>query len=136
MHVRCAFPSCARRARCHGPIMQTTNATHPGESRIDLGPAQWVGGSPPPPCRAQVLHEIFEAQSDRTPDQIAVIDGARRITYSDLDRRANQLAHFLRARGISRGSLVGILIGRSVKAYVSILATLKAGAAYVPLDPE
>ena len=86
-------------------------------------------------CRRELLHEIFEEQTDRTPANIAVIDGARQVTYGELDERANRLAHLLGARGIGRGSLVGILIGRSIAAYVSILACLKAGAAYVPLDP-
>src|SRR5258708_2200296 len=98
-------------------------------------PEQWTGGLMPGLCRGELLHEIFEEQADRTPDSVAVIDGARQLTYHALDERANRMAHLLRSRGIDRGSLVGILIGRSIEAYVSILGCLKAGAAYVPLDP-
>jgi non-ribosomal peptide synthetase-like protein len=87
-------------------------------------------------CRDELLHEIFEEQAARTPENIAVIDGPRQATYRQLEARSNQLARFLRSRGIGRGSIVGILIGRSIDAYVSILACLKAGAAYVPLDPD
>src|SRR6516165_3221274 len=98
-------------------------------------PEEWTGGLMPGLCRRELLHEIFEEQTDRTPANIAVIDGARQVTYGELDERANRLAHLLGARGIGRGSLVGILIGRSIAASVSFLACLKAGAAYVPLDP-
>jgi non-ribosomal peptide synthetase component F len=98
-------------------------------------PEDWNGGLIPSLCRGELLHEIFEEQADRTPDNVAVIEGARQITYRDLDERANRMAHLLRSRGIGCGSHVGILIGRSIEAYVSILACLKAGAAYVPLDP-
>jgi non-ribosomal peptide synthetase-like protein len=86
--------------------------------------------------RGELLHEIFEAQVERTPDHVAVIDGTRQITYRELDQRTNQLAYLLRSRGIGRGSCVGMLIGRSIDAYTAILGSLKAGAAYVPLEPE
>ena len=102
----------------------------------DIKPAQWTGGALPAFCRDELLHEIFERQAARTPDNVAVIDGARALTYRELDRRSNQLAHLLRAHGIGRGSFVGILVGRSIEAYVAILGSLKSGAAYVPLDPE
>jgi non-ribosomal peptide synthetase-like protein len=67
---------------------------------------------------------------------VAVVVGPGQLTYAELDRRANQLAHLLRERGVTAGSPVGILLGRSEDTYVALLGVLKAGAAYVPLDPS
>jgi amino acid adenylation domain-containing protein len=79
--------------------------------------------------------ELIEAQAQRAPDAVAVSMGADRLTYAKLDARANQLAHFLRRRGVERGSLVGICVERSPLMVVAVLAVMKAGATYVPLDP-
>jgi non-ribosomal peptide synthetase-like protein len=100
----------------------------------DSGPD--AHGAMPELCRDELLHEIFETQATLTPENVAVIDGTRQITYAELDRRSTCLAQELRARGIGEGSCVGILIGRSIEAYVAILGCLKSGAAYVPLDPN
>lgn len=86
----------------------------------------------PKPCER--LHRLFEASAEAYPDRIAVLCGSERLTYSELDRRANQAAHLLRAAGVEAGDRVGILLERSAWTYVALLATLKAGAAYVPLD--
>ena len=83
----------------------------------------------------QRLHEIFEAQAERAPDAVAVVFGDQAISYGELDARANQFARSLRQRGVSRGSAVAILLPRSIEAYAAILGILKAGAAYVPIDP-
>lgn len=85
--------------------------------------------------RIRRLHHFFEATSDRIPDKIAAVDGDHRVSYRELDQRANQLAHMLRTLHIGTGSRVGILLHRSLQTYVSLLATLKAGAAFVPIDP-
>src|SRR5438046_2891585 len=82
-----------------------------------------------------LLHELFERQADSRPDHLAVECGDQRLTYAELERRANQLARLLRARGIERGSCVALLLPRSAEMIVAILAVLKTGAAYVPLDP-
>jgi amino acid adenylation domain-containing protein/non-ribosomal peptide synthase protein (TIGR01720 family)/FkbM family methyltransferase len=82
------------------------------------------------------LHDPFEAQVERTPDAVAVVCGMRQITYRELDRRANQLAHRLRALGVGPESIVAIHLERSFAMVESILAVLKAGGAYLPLDPE
>src|SRR5438094_494327 len=86
--------------------------------------------------RSSILHQFFEAQVDRRPEAIAIMVEGRRITYAEIEQRANRLARYLYDHGVGRGSLVAILLSRSLDAYVSILGTLKAGAAYVPLDPE
>jgi amino acid adenylation domain-containing protein len=81
------------------------------------------------------LHQLFEEQAARTPDAIAVVFEDRRLTYRELDSRANQLAHYLRNRGVGAGSLVGICVERSLNLVIGLLGILKAGGAYVPLDP-
>ena len=82
------------------------------------------------------VHELFESQVDRTPDAIAVTYEGASISYGELDARANRLAHHLRARGVRRGSLVGVCLERSIDMVVALFAALKAGGAYVPLDPD
>lgn len=85
--------------------------------------------------RDAAAHELFESQVDRTPDRPATADAATRWTYAQLEVRANQYAHVLRARGVARGSLVGISLERGVEMLAALLGTMKAGAGYVPLDP-
>ncbi len=86
--------------------------------------------------RFNLLHEFFEAQVDTHPESIAINVEGRKITYAEVEQQANRLARYLRNRGVSNDSLVAILLSRSLEAYVAILGTLKAGAAYLPLDPE
>jgi amino acid adenylation domain-containing protein len=82
------------------------------------------------------LHELFEAQVERSPDAVAVTFAGEQLTYAELNGRANQLARRLRAMGVRPESLVGICMERSVEMLVGLLGILKAGGAYVPLDPE
>src|SRR6266576_4422438 len=86
--------------------------------------------------RSPVLHHLFEAQADVRPEAIAVVFGQEKTTYADLEARANRLSRHLCARGVRRGSRVAMLLPRSADAYVALLGILKAGAAYVPIDPE
>lgn len=85
--------------------------------------------------REQCLHQLIESQVRRTPDAIALHFGDQQVSYRELDRRANQLAHFLREKGVETEDLVGIFIERGLEMFVALLGVLKAGAAYVPLDP-
>lgn len=84
---------------------------------------------------AALIHQPFEAYAARNPQALAVVAGGASITYGELNRRANQLAHLLRARGVRPDSRVAICFERSVAMLVAILGVLKAGGAYVPLDP-
>ncbi|MCP4549380.1 MAG: amino acid adenylation domain-containing protein [bacterium] len=80
------------------------------------------------------IHELFEAQVERTPDAVAVVFEERHLTYRELNRRANQLAHHLQGLGVGPEVLVGICVERSLEMVVGLLGILKAGGAYVPLD--
>ncbi|MFD2169298.1 amino acid adenylation domain-containing protein [Tumebacillus lipolyticus] len=86
--------------------------------------------------RSRSLFRLFESQAARTPDAIALVAGEQRLTYRQLSERADLMARELRRRGVSVGSVVGVCLERSVAMVVSLLAVLKAGAAYLPLDPE
>ncbi|PYT28586.1 MAG: non-ribosomal peptide synthetase, partial [Acidobacteria bacterium] len=81
------------------------------------------------------IHELFEAQAERTPEAEAVAFEDRRVSYRELNRQANQLAHYLRSRGVQSETLVGVFLERSLDMLVGLLGILKAGGAYVPLDP-
>ncbi|QXH33939.1 non-ribosomal peptide synthetase [Pseudomonas muyukensis] len=82
------------------------------------------------------LQQLFEAQVARQPEHTALIIGAQQLSYAALDRRANQVAHALRAQGVGRESVVAVYGERSLEIVVAMLGVLKAGAAYLPLDPS
>lgn len=82
------------------------------------------------------LHHFFERSVDNYSSNIALICDNAFISYQELECRANQLAHYLHERKIAKGSIVGILMERSIECYIAILATLKAGAAYVPIEVD
>ncbi|WP_326049725.1 non-ribosomal peptide synthetase, partial [Paenibacillus thiaminolyticus] len=90
----------------------------------------------PEAAPAAAFHRLFEEQAERTPEAEAVVYENDRLTYAELNERANRLAATLRASGIGRESIVGILAERSVDLLVAVLAVWKAGGAYVPLDPD
>jgi non-ribosomal peptide synthetase component F len=81
------------------------------------------------------LHDFVEAQADLRPDALAVISGDTALSYRELDGRANRLARYLRLQGAGPGKLIGIYFERSADPIIAILACLKSGAAYVPIDP-
>lgn len=86
--------------------------------------------------RNKCIHELFEEQVERTPDGIALVFEDQQLTYRELNRRANQVAHYLRKLGVGPEVLVGICMERSLEMVVGLLGILKAGGAYVPLDPS
>ena len=86
--------------------------------------------------RDATIHALFEAQVDRDPRAIAVALGEASLTYAELDRRANRLAHHLVAAGVGPETTVGLFAQRSLEMVVAMLGILKAGGAYLPLDPE
>ncbi len=85
---------------------------------------------------SRTLHELFAAQAAKTPEDVALVHENERLTYRELDERSNQLAHHLVALGARPDTMIGVCLTRSVELVVSILAVLKAGSAYLPLDPE
>ena len=84
---------------------------------------------------AQTMAQLFEQQAALTPDAIAIVSAGKSLTYQDLDRRSNQLAHHLQRLGVGPDILAGVAIERSAEMIVALLAILKAGGAYVPIDP-
>jgi amino acid adenylation domain-containing protein len=83
-----------------------------------------------------LIHQLLSRSAERYPDRVAIEDGERRMTYAELDARANQLANLLRDTGVSRGDRVGLYLDKSLEAVAGIYGILKTGAAYVPLDPR
>ena len=94
----------------------------------------WPGRQTTQP-QPQCLHQLFEAQVECTPDAIAVVYEAQHLTYRELNRSANRLAHYLQSLGIGPEVLVGICMEHSLEMIIGLLGILKAGGAYVPLDP-
>jgi amino acid adenylation domain-containing protein len=98
------------------------------------GLARWRRGSALP-ADVPPVHEQIARQAARTPDASAVLAHGERLTFADLDRAANRLAHHLRALGVGPQSRVGVCVSRSAAMVTALLGVLKAGGAYVPLDP-
>ena len=86
--------------------------------------------------RDRCIHELFEAEAERAPNTTAVSFGGRELTYAELNRRANQLANYLRATGVGAEVPVGLCVERSAELVVGLLGILKAGGFYVPFDPH
>src|SRR5271157_5404406 len=96
---------------------------------------EWHGTQTDYP-RDRCIHQLFEEQAEETPDAVAVVFGEERLTYHELNERANRLAHHLRKLGVGPEVLAGICVERSLEMIVGLLGILKAGGAYVPLDPS
>ena len=84
----------------------------------------------PPVC----IHKLIETHAEKTPDATAAVWKNERISYGDLNRKANQLAHFLKKQGVQPESVVGVYVERSLEMIIGVLGVLKAGGAYLPLD--
>lgn len=81
------------------------------------------------------IHQLFEEQAQKTPDNVAVVFEEQQLTYAELNQKANQLAQYLQQRGVKPDVVVGLCVERSLDAIVGLLGILKAGGAYLPLDP-
>lgn len=84
----------------------------------------------------KTIAQLFEEQVEKTPDNIAVVFENKQLTYKELNEKANSLAYYLRNNNIGRNDIVGIMVNRSLEMIISILAVLKAGGCYIPIDPE
>ncbi|MDI5978871.1 amino acid adenylation domain-containing protein [Amycolatopsis magusensis] len=129
-HVRVVAEAASREPDL--PLSSLPMLTAP-EEHVILGAwagttSEWQGGL----C----VHQMVEHQAGRTPEVTAVVSGEDRLSYGELNDRANGLAHHLRAIGVRPEERVGVEAGRGVATVVGLLAVLKAGAAYVPLDPD
>ncbi|MEC0090197.1 amino acid adenylation domain-containing protein [Paenibacillus macquariensis] len=82
------------------------------------------------------LHQLLEEQAERTPENIAVVDHKAKISYKELNEKANQLAHTLRSLDVGPESIVGVMVQPTIEVVIAIVAILKAGGAYCPIDPE
>jgi amino acid adenylation domain-containing protein len=88
------------------------------------------------PTSDNCLHQLFEAQVKQSPEQLALVFADEQLTYRELNRRANQMARYLQMLGVQTESAVGIYLERSVEMAIAVLAVLKAGGVYIPVDPE
>ena len=86
------------------------------------------------PSSKQAVHQLFAAQVQQNGDGVAVVCREQQLTYSELNQKSNQLARYLQKKGVGKGTLVGLCIERSLSMVIAVMAILKAGAAYVPLD--
>ncbi|MEW9701791.1 amino acid adenylation domain-containing protein, partial [Paenibacillus sp. SI8] len=84
----------------------------------------------------KTIHQWFEEQVERTPEQWAVVSEGNRLTYRELNEQANRLARTLQAEGVGAGQLVGLMVERSLDMIIGIFGIMKAGGAYIPIDPE
>ena len=87
-------------------------------------------------AKDQLIHQLFESEALRVPDAIAVVCGEQQLNFAELNQAANRLAHLLIEEEAGQDCVVGLYLGRSVEMMVALLAILKAGAAYLPLDPH
>ncbi|MFE9251410.1 amino acid adenylation domain-containing protein, partial [Streptomyces sp. NPDC007088] len=109
-----------------------TDVLAPAERRELL--EQWT--APAPPSGRTTVPELFEAAATAHPEAIALVEGTERLTYAQLNDRANRLAHTLIAQGVGPESVVALALPRSVDLVVGVLGVLKAGGVYLPLDPN
>jgi amino acid adenylation domain-containing protein len=115
---------------------ETRLADLPLDDEDELGAVLDASAGPVKPVPDAPLHSRFETQAARTPDATALVFGTERMSYSELDAKANQLAHLLRARAVGPDQPVAVLMERSMEMVVALYGILKAGAAYVPVDPD
>ncbi len=137
-------PASIRRMMKHFEVLLDEVANHPERRLSELAllteaerkqiVVEWNETAAEYP-REKNVHRLFEEQVERTPDALAVVYENKQVSYGELNERANRLAHYLQSLGVGPETLVGICVERSVEMVVGLLGILKAGAAYVPLDP-
>ncbi|MBU3890346.1 non-ribosomal peptide synthetase [Methylosinus sp. KRF6] len=110
------------------PLLTPRDIRREGEQSPAAEPAVWP--------EASFLHRLVSSWAEKTPDAVAVAGADTRLTYAELDARANRLAHFLRGKGVDRNVAVGLCVTRSAETIVALLGILKAGGAYIPIDPD
>jgi amino acid adenylation domain-containing protein len=113
------------------PLSRLSLLTQEERSRILVDWSQEAA----PKIDDQLVKDLFEAQVERTPGAVAVVFEDQSISYEDLNRRANRLAHHLQAKGVGPGSLVAIFMEKSLDLVAAVLGVIKSGGAYVPVDP-
>jgi amino acid adenylation domain-containing protein len=128
-HIQTLFAACARDADVRLSRLQLMSDA---ERHSVLHAFSREGG---PPLVERCIHEVFETYVDRTPNAVALLFEEQQVTYRELETRSNQLAHAMRAAGIGPEVLVGICMDRSIEMIVAVYGVLKAGGAYLPLDP-
>ena len=112
------------------PILQLPILTDSEQHQLVVNRNAGKANSAP----AAVLHGLFEAQVKRTPDAVALVCDGKSLTYAELNRKSNQVAHALRERSVGPGTIVGICMDRSLELVIGLLGILKAGGAYLPID--
>jgi amino acid adenylation domain-containing protein len=138
-------PSTIERLSGHLGTLLDALASEPSRAVAELpllGPeerrrvvSEWNDTARPLPTEA-LIHELIAAQAARTPDAVALVFEGEELSYGELDRRSNQLAHALRRRGVGPEVIVGICAERSFELLIGLLGILRAGGAYLPLDPD
>jgi amino acid adenylation domain-containing protein len=119
-------------AQPHQRISEFPILTEPEHAQVVVDWNSTAREYPEHPC----VHELFEEQVRKNPTRVALVQGQQRLTYEDLNLRANQLAHHLKKCGVGPEVRVGVHLGRSNEAIIAFLAVLKSGGAYVPFDPS
>jgi amino acid adenylation domain-containing protein len=127
-HFQIILKAIADKPECH---LSEINILTPAE-RLQLRAWNETGRDYP---RDKCIHHLFEAQAERTPEAAAIVHDEAQLTYGELNRKANQLAHYLQGLGVGPEALVGICVQRSLDMVVALLGVLKTGGAYVALDP-
>lgn len=119
-------------SRPHQPIAQLTLLSGSERQQLLQEWNQTTREYPQQKC----VHELFEAEAAKRPESIAVVYEEEELTYRDLNRQANQVAHYLRSLGVKPEERVGVCVDRGLEMTIGLLGVLKAGGVYVPLDPE
>ena len=123
------------REACLASVAATWTDITPASLRAALADSRRAAPPGGPPEHVQYVHELFDVQACRRPNSAAVVYGKEMLTYDELARSSNQLAHTLRAMGVGPEVVVGVCLKRGIESVRSLLAILKAGGAYLPLDP-